>query len=209
MKRSISFLLGALLIPLSNIVFANFAFAASTLELSQGINLHVLNGKAYHPSGTLFNRDNRVDLKAGKNQLLLSYTAEIKNGTEYELESSDPVVMSIEASQQTLHFTLPTIKTAHQMRQFNSDQSWLLRTSDGELLAIEIKPLALKGFRIGIDYEQAMREFNQQHSPHQLTKALAPEAEITAAEQAVILKMLQHWYQLATPETQATFREEL
>lgn len=184
--------------------------AASQLTLTDGVNLLVLNGKNYIAEGSIFDLSTTVALPEGKNQLVLSYTVEVKKGSEVELETSDPVIISFIVDNQKLRFNLPVIQSEKQFRDFNQQRNWVLRDGNQNNIELDIDALPLKGFRIGVDFEREVERYNKTHNIvvlNQISDKVAPLGVVDShsSEQAVILKMLQHWYQLASPETQQAF----
>lgn len=71
----------------------------------------------------------------------------------------------------------------------------------------------LEGFRLGINYNEELKKFNRSETPAaiNLNHNLLPidSSDPSSTEQLVILKMLKHWYNIATPETQNRFLQGL
>ncbi len=203
------------LIPLLALSFiTNSVFAQNQLVLTQGVNLHLVNGKEFKPDGTLLNRSNIVYLNEGTNQLVVSYTAEVKNGSDYELETSNPMIISFTLNNQAGKFNLPVIKTESDMRRFSHSQNWSLRDSNKKNIPLDLVPLPLKGFRIGVDYEREIERYNRKNnivSADKITESIIPleTVSVESTEQAVILKMLEHWYRIASPKTQQQFLDAI
>lgn len=201
-----------LLLPM--VLASSSLFAASQLTLTEGVNLLVINGEKFQSEGSFLNRSNSIALQEGENQLLISFTAEIKKGSETELESSDPVVVSFKVDNQNVSFDAPEIKSQSHMRSFNQKQNWILKDSKQNVIELSVTLLPLKGFRIGVDYEREMERYNRKNNinvANNLSNKIAPAVVVDAdaTEQAVILKMLQNWYQLASPETQQQFLQSI
>lgn len=189
-------------------------YPENTLTLDEGVKLFAINGKEVSKDNAFFSAKNEFSLPDGTNQILVSYTAEVKDGGSYELEESEPSVIKFTASDQLIMISAPRISSTGQIEAFNNQLNWNLKTPDGTPIGYKANLLPLKGFRLGIDYEKELSDFNQTPAA-----AAIPPAETTVlpveaikaydAEQAVILKMLQHWYKLASPETREKFKASL
>lgn len=192
---------------------ARLAYADNMLHLSEGISLLAINGKTENVDKGLFNKQSRFSLPKGENQILITLTSEIKKGSDIELETSDPAVITFTVTNQTLTLAAPKILTENAMDTFNRELNWTLTNSDGENVVFKTELLPLKGFRLGIDYNEELKKFNRSKKPAaiNLNHNLLPidSGDPAATEQAVILKMLKHWYNIATPETQSRFLQEL
>lgn len=188
-------------------------YADNVLNLPEGISLLAINGKTENVDNGLFKKQSRFSLAEGENQLLITVTSEIKNGSDIELETSDPAIITFTATQQTLTLAAPRILTESEMETFNRELNWTLTNSDGKNVVFKTALLPLKGFRLGIDYDEELKKFNRSKKPasiHSNPNFLPIDADdLTNTEQAVILKMLKHWYNIATPETQSRFWQEL
>lgn len=193
----------------------SLGYAGNSLKLNEGVNLFAINGKEISKGNGFFSTKNEFSLPDnGTNQILVSYTAEVKNGDSYELEESELSVIKFTASDQQLTISAPSISSTKQLEAFNTQLNWSLKTSDNTPVSYEVNLLPLEGFRLGVDYEQELSEFNRTPAAAAIppTETIAPPIEAINAhdtEQAVILKMLQHWYELASPETREKFKASL
>ena len=182
------------------------------LNLSEGVSLLAINGKVANENN-LFNKQSNYKIPDGENQILITYTVEIKKGSEDELETSHPAVITFQAKGQTLALTTPDISSENAMKEFNHDLNWVLTQGDGQNVEFQTALLPLKGFRLGVDYSEELEKFNRSSN----LAAIAPKNNLlpvgtessTNTEQAIILKMLKHWYNIASPETQNQFIQEL
>ncbi len=94
---------------LATLFSSSFVFAENILNLSEGVNLLAINGKeAKSPS--FFNDQSAYKLPNGINQIVVSYTAEIKNGSEYELEYTNAFVLLFDQKDEQLLIAAPEIK---------------------------------------------------------------------------------------------------
>lgn len=195
---------------LSSLFFlSSAAFAENTLQLDEGVNLLAVNGKEVDTEG-LFNRQNKFPLPDGSVQLLVSYTAEIKKGSDTELETSHPNVLTFTAQQQQLSLSAPKIKSEGDLSDFNKQKNWVLLQSNNQPLEFKASKLPISGFMLAVDYENELRKFNQSGDAAAVkvnTEKLTPQITVNAdtTEQEVIYRMLKQWYDLASPETQKRF----
>lgn len=192
----------------------SLGYSDNILKLDEGINLFAINGKEISKGNGFLSTKDEFSLPDGTNQILVSYTAEVKNGNSYELEGSDLSVIKFTASDQQITISAPRISSTRQLEAFNNQLNWSLKTPDDAPISYKVNLLPLKGFRLGIDYERELSEFNQTAEAAAIprTETIAPPVEAINAhdtEQAVILKMLQHWYELASPETREKFKASL
>lgn len=195
---------------LSSLFFlSSTTFAENTLQLGEGVNLLAVNGKEVDTEG-LFNRQNKFPLSDGSVQLLVSYTAEIKKGSDTELETSHPNVLTFTTKQQQLSLSAPKITSEGDLTDFNKQKNWVLLQSNNQPLNFKAAKLPIRGFMMAVDYENELRKFNQSGDAAAVqvsTKKLTPQITVDAGttEQEVIYRMLKQWYDLANSETQKRF----
>jgi uncharacterized protein YccT (UPF0319 family) len=193
----------------------SLGYSENILQLGEGVNLFAINGKEISEgNGFLSTKDEFSLPDQDIHQILVSYTAEIKNGDSYELEDSDLSVIKFTAPDQLITLEAPTVSSTKQLVAFNKQLNWRLTTSDNLAVSYTANVLPIKGLRLGMDYEQELGEFNQSRAAAAIspTETTALAIEPNAAhdtEQTVILKMLRHWYKLASPETQEKFKSSL
>lgn len=192
---------------LVTLISASHVMADNRLMLGEGIKVHAINGS--EKLSSFFSNDRSLNLPDGNNQLLVSYTAEIKNGSDYELEQSHPSVLLFSSEKQNLTLKTPEIKTSRQLESFNRELNWILE-SGKESIPFKAALLPLKGFRLGIDFERELADFNRSNSnaSQQITVieplSFAQGEKITDEQMRLIL--LKSLYQQASPETQKAFK---
>lgn len=192
---------------LVTLISASHVMADNRLILGEGIKVHAINGS--EKVSSFFSNDRSLNLPDGNNQLLVSYTAEIKNGSDYELEQSHPSVLLFSSEKQNLTLKTPEIKTSRQLESFNRELNWILE-SGKESIPFKAALLPLKGFRLGIDFERELADFNRSNSnaSQQITVieplSVAQGEKITDEQMRLIL--LKSLYQQASPETQKAFK---
>lgn len=195
------------------IFLSSSALAENKLQLGEGVNLIAVNGQEVNTEG-LFNRQNLFPLPDGAVQLLVTYTAEIKKGSDTELETSQPNVLTFEVQQQTLTLSAPRIKSENDLEAFNKQKNWILTQAGNKAVAFKAAQLPVSGFLLAVDYEDALRKFNNSGNEAAIVPSvehLAPtvRADANATEQEVIYRMLKQWYDLASPATQKRFLESV
>jgi len=181
--------------------------ADNQLNLGEGITVHAINGS--EKVSSFFTSNRSLNIPDGENQLLISYTAEIKNGSDYELEQTHPSVILFNSEKELLTLKAPEIKTTRQLEHFNRELNWKLK-NDKQLIPFKAQLLPLKGFRLGIDFERELADFNRsnngasQHITAIETPAALKADKITDEQMKLIL--LKSLYQQASPETQNAFK---
>ncbi|WP_428607584.1 YccT family protein [Sedimenticola sp.] len=196
------------------LLLPSWGHAENTLKLDEGIKLLAINGKEVSSNHSFFLAKGRYTLPDGTNQILVSYSTEIKNGSSYELEETDPSVITFTESGRQLTIGAPPLSTERQVTVFNKQLNWRLTTPDNTPIRYKATRLPLQGLRLGINYERELREFNRTSNAAAIPMTESPLLPIEASqvldsEQTVILKMLQHWYKLASPETREKFKSSL
>ncbi|EAR60771.1 DUF2057 domain-containing protein [Neptuniibacter caesariensis] len=177
--------------------------AANSLNLGEGVSLIAVNGKEMS-SGSLLKGTSTMELPNGSNQLLINYTAEIKRGNDYELEQTAPAIISFTSADQVIEIKAPGITSERSLRNFELQQNWIV-TADQKALAFEAELLPLEGFRIGVNYERELADFNKR-SGADVSFSANDKIELSGDnEQKLILRMLHHWYELASPQSRHVF----
>ncbi len=195
------------------IFLSSSALAEHKLQLGEGVNLIAVNGQEVNTEG-LFNRQNLFPIPDGAVQLLVTYTAEIKKGSDTELETSHTNVLTFEVQQQTLSLSAPRIKSENDLEAFNKQKNWILTQAGNKAVAFKAAQLPVSGFLLSVDYEDALRKFNNSGNEAAIVPSvehLTPtvRADANATEQEVIYRMLKQWYDLASPATQKRFLESV
>lgn len=199
---------------ISAVLFTTSSFANNTLSLGEGVNLHAVNGN--DDLKALMQDSRALKLPNGNNQLVVSYTAEIKNGGDYELEQTHPSVITFESHDQTIKLTAPKIRTELQIKKFNQTLNWNLNTAQKSIpYAADILPI--KGFRLGVNYARELAIFNRSDKPAasselssvdptiistSTNKQLSNKQLSNAQVRLIVLKSL---YQQASDETKQEF----
>ncbi|WP_415900683.1 DUF2057 family protein [Neptuniibacter sp. QD48_11] len=192
---------------LVTLISAPHVMADNQLILGEGIKVHAINGS--ESVSSFFSNDRSLNLPDGNNQLLVSYTAEIKNGSDYELEQSHPSVLLFSSEKQTLTLKTPEIKNTRQLEHFNRELNWQLK-NDKNPIQFKAELLPLKGFRLGIDFERELADFNRSNSnaTQQVSVIETPTVlkgdKVTDEQMKLIL--LKSLYQQASSETQEAFK---
>lgn len=192
---------------LVTLISAPHVMADNQLILGEGIKVHAINGS--ESISSFFSNDRSLNLPDGNNQLLVSYTAEIRNGSDYELEQSHPSVLLFSSEKQSITLKAPEIITTRQLEHFNRELNWKLE-SDQKPIQFNAELLPLKGFRLGIDFERELADFNRsnnsatQHVSVIETPSVVKGDKVTDEQMKLIL--LKSLYQQASPETQEAFK---
>lgn len=207
-------LLGSLLL-----ISASCASADNILNLGEGVNLIASNGKEVN-TDSFFNNSTTYNLPNGVNQILVNYTAEIKKGSEYEIEHTNAFVLLFESNDAELTISAPIIKKLSDISSFEKSKSWTLVSKSGNRLAFKAAIIEKKGFQLSRDYERELEEFNQTGSIAALPKApLFSTSQLNSkkhatdnnnnskAQENMPAKMLIFWYNQADLETRNSFKK--
>ena len=221
MKKAI----GSALVSLS--LFGTPALADVNVEIEDGISVLALNGKEVTSKSFLSGKD-VLKLNDGVNQLLVQYTAEIKTSADdYELESTDPFVLLLDAADKQLVLKAPALKTEKDVVRFNQQANWRLVDREGKPLVLKTAALKKEGFQLARNYEYELAEFNMSGAEAALPNTrvvadMAAPAPAPVIRQASVDKassanktsevnmaeeMLRYWYNQADAETRKRFKK--
>lgn len=221
MKKAISSVLASLF------VFSIPALADVNIKIEDGISVLAINGKEVSGKNFISGED-VIKLHDGVNQLLVQYTAEIKTSADdFELESTDPFVLLLDAADKQLVLAAPLVKTEKNIAKFNELGNWKLLDSQGKSLALTVAPLKKEGFQLARNYEYELADFNMSGAEASLPnkQAIASMPALSPApviQQAHVIKvsnankkdevniaeeMLRYWYDHADFETRKRFKE--
>jgi len=221
MKKTVCSLL------VSMCAFSAPVLAEVSIQFEEGISVLALNGKEV-TSKRFFSGTDVVKLNDGVNQLLVQYTAEVKTSADdYELESTDPFVLLLDAADKQLVLKAPTVKTEKDVASFNQQGNWRLLDRQGNPLALKAARLKKEGFQLARNYEYELTEFNMSGAeaalPHRqaITEMTAPApvpvinqngvnktpSTNKANEVNMAAKMLRYWYNQADAETRKRFKK--
>ena len=194
---------------ISALLFTTSSFANNTLSLGEGINLHAVNGNDNLKA--LLQDSQTLKLPNGNIQLVISYTAEIINGGDYELEQTHPSVITFESRDQSIKLTAPRIRSELQIKKFNQTLNWNLHSAN-QAIPFKADLLPLKGFRLGVNYARELALFNHSNKSAARKELSAIEPTIFSAnannalsDAQVRLIVLKSLYQQASDETKQEF----
>jgi len=211
--------LKASILFLATLFSSSFVFAENTLNISDGVNLLAINGKEAKSSG-FFNDSSSYNLPNGTNQIVVSYTAEIKNGSEYELEYSNAFVLLFDQKDEQLLLATPEIKKIKDIKALEEKGNWILTAKSGQPVDYKVSLIKNDGFQLSRDYERELEDFNKTDAaaalpnkplfnPNQLTKNNTAKAKNnnTNAKENMPAQMLIFWYNQADEETKQSFKK--
>lgn len=198
---------------------STYASAGNILNLGEGVNLIASNGKEVN-SDSFFNSSSNYKLPNGTNQILVNYTAEIKKGSEDELEHTDVFVLLFESHNSNITISAPEIKKPSDINKFEEIGNWNLANKDGEKIKFKFSIIEKKGFQLSRDYEREIEDFNNTDSAAALPKKdLFNAAQLNAsssktknnnnsqAKENMPAQMLIFWYNQADENTRKSFKE--
>ena len=142
------------------LLFPSLCFSDVKMFLGDGIRIHALNGKVIK-NESAFSSSQYLDIPDGKNQILISMVSEIKKGNSSELEYSDPSVVSFSVDSNNIFINAPRIKNMREFKKFSSEFNWIIVDTEGRKIQFDAQRLPVSGFRLGVDYEQELADFNR------------------------------------------------
>lgn len=151
----------------SSTIFSIIAFTFSSslmadVKLSVGTDISLLAVNGYEvESKSFFDNKKSVLLPNGKNQILVQYSAEVKQAGGFEIESTDAHVLVFTAVDQDVVLKAPVIKKLSELHELNRNGTWLLNDSAGNSIEYVSKTLVKDGFQINRNYEQELRKLNE------------------------------------------------
>ncbi len=199
-------------------LYSSFIFAENILNLSDGVNLIAVNGKEAENGGFLNNKS-AYALPNGTNQIVINYTAEIKNGSEYELEYSNAFVLLFEQQDKTLFLSAPKINKIKDIKALENSGAWILTDNNGQEINYKVSLIKNSGFQLSRDYERELEDFNKTDAAAALPKPPLFDSKNvminpatannnnTSAKENMPAKMLMFWYNQADEKTRNSFKE--
>ncbi len=165
--------------------------------------------------------DDKVSLAAGEHQLLVRYqeTLSSRSNSESDIDvRSEPQVLKLTvAADDKLVLTAPEHNSQRAMEQFAKQPQFTLTGTSSAPVQDEIK---LKGFLLGVDYNDLLADYNRGNGPAVLsstqataaaTAAVAATATPAVTTQPAVLSTTSHeqalkdLYLKATPEERKRF----
>ncbi|MBV0932861.1 YccT family protein [Marinobacterium weihaiense] len=202
----------------TTLLAATSAAAEVVVVPETGVEIMAVNGVAIE-SDSFFSNTARLELENGKHQVVVEYLAEIEDSADdFLLERSDTFVLLFEAKDVQLNIAAPQIDSHYDLKAFNRDPQWQLKTAAGQTVAYQVDTLEKEGFQLGRDYAEELQRFNQTaakaalpsltHATHSFATEVAPAtaADIQSTDQKMAGEMLQFWYERADENTRDKFK---
>lgn len=205
-------LIRSLSITAFTLIASNNLLADNTISLDEGVNLIAVNGKEIN-TDKLFNGSTQYDLPNGSNQILVNYTAEVKKGSDLEIEHSKAFVILFESTNTNLSLSTPKIERIKDLKEFETTKSWILKNSSNKNIKYKVDIIEKGGFQLSRDFEEELEKFNKSNSP-----AALPKNEIiiknnksttktAIKKESMAMEMLIYWYNQADIKTRNNFKE--
>ncbi len=219
----------ASLSTITTLLFASQAWAEPTLSFPNSAELLVVNGKATES-------DSPVTLSEGKNQIVLKYNTSFRQQGQQKRFSSEAIILSFEASNQTYKLILPKLKSSSDADKFNSTPAIKLSDNKGQAVNYDTDILTKEGLQLGRDYSDEISLYNQSganaavnHFSVEKQTAKVHSADVVATtalakssvnkqattqskeipDQINVGQMLDFWYQQADEETRKAFKARI
>jgi len=216
---------------ITTLFFAPQAFAEPALSFPNSAELLVVNGKSTEA-------DSPVTLREGKNQIVFKYNTSFRQLGQQKRFSSEAIILSFEASNQTYNLILPKLKSSNDADKFNSTPAITLSDSKEQAVSYDTDILTKEGLQLGRDYSDEMSVYNQseasaavssiaivkQAAKVQSTEVVTTSASTTAKtevnkqattkdnqipDQINVGQMLDFWYSQADEETRKAFKARI
>lgn len=207
-------------------------FAAVTLNLTDQVDLILVNGEKPELEGGFFSSEKYTTLPDGENQIVFRYQPTFKNGKDRDEFSSQVIVAKFTAEDADLRFKFPQYRNLREAEtKFDKESNWQLLDSLEQPVPFVQDKLIHNGMQIGRDYPQEMITYNVEGGVAAVALT-GNAAAIAAAQQAqkntsgvtqpalketsapvqnvdsnTAEEMLHFWYSKADAETQARFKE--
>lgn len=188
------------------------ANAENELVMGEGVNLIAVNGKEVS-SDSFFSGKEKINLHNGVNQILVNYTAEIKNGSETELEHSNTFVILFKGKNERFTLSAPRIKKLSDIKKFESEKNWNLIDSQGNKFNFRSDIIKHSGFQLSRNYEAELKAFNKTNSPAALPEKNPikinknNKSKNAESEENIASQMLIYWYNQADDKTREEFKK--
>ncbi|WP_415892207.1 DUF2057 family protein [Neptuniibacter sp. PT8_73] len=198
-----------------SLIASNYSCADNTLLLEEGVNLIAVNGSEVN-SDKLFNGSNNYKLPNGSNQILVNYTAEVKKGSDFEIEQSKAFVLLFESNNSQISLEAPVIERIKDLEKFEQNKNWILINSAGQSIPYQVNIIEKGGFQLSRNFEKELENFNQSNAVAALPKSkitLPNSANKNQTKNSIIKKenmtmeMLIYWYNQADLNTRKSFKE--
>lgn len=214
---------------ITTLLFASQVWADPTLSFPSSAELLVINGKSTEA-------DSPVTLRVGKNQIVFKYNTSFRQQGQQKRFSSDAIILSFEARNQTYNLILPKLKSSSDADEFNSTPAITLSDSKEQAVGYDTDILTKEGLQLGRDYSDEMSVYNQSeasaaiagfvigketanvHNAEAITLTSLPKSPASkqatsqskeSPEQINVGQMLDFWYQQADKETRKAFKARI
>ncbi|WP_293267462.1 DUF2057 domain-containing protein [Neptunomonas sp.] len=130
------------------------------MQLANGVTLLAKNGKVIR-SDSWFGNQKKIILKNGYNQILVEYSAEIKEPFgDDEVKILSSYIIDFNGNNEIVHLSIPVLESHHDFEAFKINPEWRMINSDGVVKKITINKLNKEGFQLGRNYEKELAVFN-------------------------------------------------
>ncbi|WP_299797003.1 DUF2057 domain-containing protein [uncultured Shewanella sp.] len=217
----------ACLTGITTLLISSLSWAEPTLDIPKSADLLLLNGQETETQSPL-------TLRQGKNQIVFKYNTRFRQQGQQQRFTSEAIILSFEADNQSYNFKLPKLKSAKDADDFNSAPVIELTDANGETISYHSDVLIKEGLQLGRDYGDEISVYNLSGADAAIidfaVKQQAVADSVTIAEpsrlspvvttpgttqkkqipeQINVGQMLDFWYSQADEETRKAFKARI
>lgn len=198
-------------ISLSLLFFSSFTLASTELIIASSFNIKAVNGSIY--SSGIISQDRRVKLRPGKNLLAIEYEEvfDDENGDSFDVIKSSPFLLTVYLNKDTV-YQQKIVKPANAdaARKFiNNPLFEIINTSNkkqSEKVNFQLVPL-ISDKKSYLVHQTRLRQNDTLDLSHPNPKSSNIDKQNLgkSSKQSMPSKMLNYWWQQASPEEKEKF----
>lgn len=200
------------------VVFIFLSSCSFAAELFIPSNIKLINVNGQEQSLRLFEQDEQVNLKTGKNVLQLQYQElfEDEDNDDHSTIKSKVFVLIFEADKDNMfRLERPNFSDEEQARRFAKQPKLVLLDKDEK--NVETFQQHLTDYLADLNFQKIaarMRQSSQKKQKEMLHKANKNKMEehsanVQSPEQKMALDMLNYWWKKASPEQKQAFKQAI
>ncbi|WP_444994048.1 DUF2057 family protein [Aliikangiella sp. IMCC44359] len=196
---------------LTLLFISSFVLASPELIIASSFNIKAVNGTIY--SSGIINQDRRIKLRPGKNLLAIEYEEvfDDENGDSFDVIKSSPFLLTVYLNKDTVYQQkIVKPSNAGAARKFiNNPLFQIINTSNKkqtEKVSFKLVPL-ISDKKSYLVYQTRLRQNDTLDLSHPNPKSsnINKQNLIKSNQQSMPSKMLNYWWQQASPEEKEQF----